>query len=70
MAENDDSSDANSQSSYLSAWSADLSAGDPNIEQLPLSEMSFEINEAIQSITDKVFPSIDEIEYCIKKGLV
>lgn len=65
----DDSSEINSQSSYLSAWSADLSAGDPNTEQLPLSDMSFEILSTL-NVVDKVFPSIDEIHYCIKKGLV
>jgi len=35
----------------------------------PLIDMSVEILKAI-SIMDKVFPSIDEIFYCVKKNLV
>jgi len=35
----------------------------------PLIDMSVEILKAIQ-IMDKVFPSIDEIFYCVRKNMV
>lgn len=53
----------------MSVQTAEFSAIDPPVVPIPIKEMSVQVLKAIQ-IVDKVFPSIDEIFYCIKKDLV